>query len=324
MKKTVLSVVLAGTLLALPEVTDAALGDQTLREGMRHSDVVELQEALREKGHFTFHTSTGFFGSITADAVRSFQRSAGITVDGIVGPQTVGALGAGSSTSKVQTSSQNSSSASDFSRTLRVGDRGNDVVSLQEALREKGHFTFHTSTGYYGSITADAVRSFQRSAGISVDGIAGPQTFGALRGSGGNAQTSSRTTSISSGQASSSRSYDVEKLIRDARNLLGTPYVWGGTTPSGMDSSGFITYVFRQNGVSLPRTHSQYYPLGTTVQTPQRGDVVFFETYKAGPSHAGIYLGDGTFIHNSSSQGVTITRMDNSYWSPRYIGAKRY
>ncbi|ADU31318.1 LysM peptidoglycan-binding domain-containing protein [Evansella cellulosilytica] len=127
-------------------------------------------------------------------------------------------------------------------------------------------------------------------------------------------------------QVSNSNNNFVESLIADAKSHLGTPYLWGGITPSGFDSSGFIVYTFNQNGISLPRTHRDYYPLGSSVVSSdrQRGDVVFFETWRSGASHAGIYLGNGEFIHASSSRGVTITKMDNSYWASRYIGTKRY
>lgn len=92
---------------------------------------------------------------------------------------------------------------------------------------------------------------------------------------------------------------------------------------SGFDCSGFIQYIFRQNGVSVPRTAAEQWNKGTSVSSPSVGDVVFFETYKAGPSHNGIYIGDNKFIHAGSSRGVEVADMNNSYWKPRYLGAKR-
>lgn len=116
--------------------------------------------------------------------------------------------------------------------------------------------------------------------------------------------------------------FDVNQLIAEAKKYMGVPYVWGGTTPAGFDCSGFLHYVFLKEGKTIPRTVEAIWAAGKKVQAPNVGDLVFFETYKAGPSHAGIYLGNGQFIHASSSQGVTISDMKNSYWNPRYLGAK--
>ena len=118
-----------------------------------------------------------------------------------------------------------------------------------------------------------------------------------------------------------SNSFHVNALIDEAKKYIGVPYVWAGTSPSGFDCSGFLHYVYLQNGVAIPRTVATIWNAATPVSSPQKGDLVFFETYKAGPSHAGIYLGDGTFIHASTSQGVTISSMNNSYWKTRYLGA---
>ncbi|MCR6105125.1 C40 family peptidase [Salipaludibacillus agaradhaerens] len=137
-----------------------------------------------------------------------------------------------------------------------------------------------------------------------------------------------RLTELSSSESKTSKqatpTVNADSLINDAKGLIGSPYVWGGTTPEGFDSSGFIHYVFKQNGITLSRTHREYWEEGESVSVPEPGDVVFFETYQPGPSHAGIYIGNNEFIHNSSSKGVIITSMDNPYWKPRYIGAKRY
>lgn len=325
MKKVVMSVILAGSLLVLPTVSDAALGDQTLREGIRHGDVEELQDALRDTGHFSFHTSTGYFGSVTRQAVRDFQRSKGLSVDGIAGPQTFNALGAsgGSSSSSSNNTSASSSSSStiNFSQTLRQGSRGSNVRTLQTALNNNGA-NAGSADGVFGPQTASAVRSFQRNAGISVDGIAGPQTYRALNGGSGGSTSSSGSTGSVSNSSSSSASASVEAIISTARGQIGASYVWGGTTPSGFDCSGFLNYAFHQNGVSMPRTVSQIHSAASKVSNPQRGDIVFFNT-SGGPSHAGIFLGNGEFIHSGSSTGVTISKMNNSYWSNAYIGAGR-
>ncbi|GED17436.1 3D domain-containing protein [Aneurinibacillus migulanus] len=92
LKKIVVSTVTAGMMVSAPLMAQASMGDQTLRYGMENNDVRELQTALKNRGHFDFHTATGYYGTITVDAVKSFQRAKGLDVDGIAGPQTFKAL----------------------------------------------------------------------------------------------------------------------------------------------------------------------------------------------------------------------------------------
>jgi cell wall-associated NlpC family hydrolase len=112
-----------------------------------------------------------------------------------------------------------------------------------------------------------------------------------------------------------------------AKRYLGVRYRWGGTTPRAFDCSGFMQYVFARMGVALPRTTFDMYATGASVPTAEvrAGDLVFFQTVSAGPSHAGIYLGDGRFIHASSGYGgVVITPMSQPYYQARYLGARRF
>ncbi|QHE63348.1 LysM peptidoglycan-binding domain-containing protein [Rossellomorea vietnamensis] len=114
-------------------------------------------------------------------------------------------------------------------------------------------------------------------------------------------------------------------VVDIAKKYVGTPYAWGGTSPSGFDCSGFIYYVFNQAGQSIARTNTEgYYSKSSFVSSPKAGDLVFFEnTYKAGISHMGIYVGNGEFIHASDS-GVVVSKLSNTYWNPKFVGYKRF
>jgi cell wall-associated NlpC family hydrolase len=117
----------------------------------------------------------------------------------------------------------------------------------------------------------------------------------------------------------------AKNLTRDALRFLGTPYVFGGNTPSGFDCSAYVQHVFAMIGVNLPRTADAQYYAGHRIKGAMRvGDLVFFQTYEPGPSHVGIYLGNGKFAHASSSHGVTVSNLSDSYWQARYLGAKRF
>lgn len=116
------------------------------------------------------------------------------------------------------------------------------------------------------------------------------------------------------------------QIVKNAKKYLGTPYVWGGSSPSGFDCSGFTQYVLALSGIRLPRTTTEQVKVGTYISKSalQPGDLVFLkDTYRTGVSHVGIYIGDGQMIHASSSKGVTISRLSSSYYSQHYHSARR-
>ena len=118
----------------------------------------------------------------------------------------------------------------------------------------------------------------------------------------------------------------ANQIIANAKKHLGTPYVWGGTTPKGFDCSGLTQYVFKQSGISLPRTTTEQVKMGTYVSKSnlRPGDLVFLQnTYRQGVSHVGIYIGDGQIIHASSSKGVVISKLSSSYYTQHYHSARR-
>jgi len=117
-----------------------------------------------------------------------------------------------------------------------------------------------------------------------------------------------------------------EKVLKIAKSLTGTPYVYGGNTPAGFDCSGFVKYVFSNAGVTLTRKSSNdYYNNDTTVvENPIPGDVVFFkDTYIQGISHMGIYIGNGQFIH-AGNNGVETSKLSYDYWDSKFVAFKRF
>lgn len=114
-------------------------------------------------------------------------------------------------------------------------------------------------------------------------------------------------------------------IAQSALRFIGVPYVFGGTSTGGFDCSGYTQHVFAMMGLRIPRTADAQYYAGSHVGRDQivPGDLVFFQTYEPGPSHVGIYLGNGRFAHASSSHGVMVSSLSDSYWAARYLGAKR-
>lgn len=119
--------------------------------------------------------------------------------------------------------------------------------------------------------------------------------------------------------------FAASKMDDAIDNVVGTPYKYSGTTTKGFDCSGFTMYVFEKLGIELPHSSKAQAKLGVKVAKDnlKAGDLVFFNTDGNGISHVGIYVGDGKFAHSSSSKGVIITKLSDSYYAERYVKARR-
>lgn len=285
--------------------TPSQPSSSVLRQESRGQAVTKLQNDLKSLGFFTAN-ATGYYGSITVQSVRDFQQKYGLVVDGIAGPATLGKL------ADVLKAPSKPSNPAPSSTVLRKESRGQAVTKLQNDLKRLGHFAA-SATGYYGDITVQSVRNFQRTYGLTVDGIAGPATL-------------NKIAAVLNGKDNSAvgdSSFNVMNVIADASSLIGVRYVWGGNSPQqGFDCSGFIVYVYNKSNVKLPRTVAQMWNTLKPVSQPQVGDIVVYNT-TGGPSHAGIYIGNNKFIQAGSSTGVVISDMTTNYWSSRYMGARR-
>jgi len=119
---------------------------------------------------------------------------------------------------------------------------------------------------------------------------------------------------------------DPYAITSTALGLRGVPFVQGGTTPSGFDCSGFTSYVFQQHGVTLPRLAADQYQIGSDVTLNEivAGDLLFFTTVAPGASHVALALDRDEFVHAPSTRGqVRVERLSSSYWSSRFLGARR-
>lgn len=193
---------------------------------------------------------------------------------------------------------------------FQIGDQGNDVAEIQAALSRLGYDV--TPDGSFGPGTAAAVRAFEIANGMDPDGLVGPVVYEALLGR-AIPETNRGDNAI------------IRRITGMALQHVGVPYVYGGSSPSGFDCSGFIYYIFGQAGISLPRVADDQYMMGVPVspENLRTGDLVFFVDDSGELSHVGMYLQDGQFIHASIHTGIDFDSLHRDWRREHYLGARR-
>lgn len=305
----------------LPFQEQLVIDTENLSYGTHSELVRHTQLKLHLLGHYTDRID-GLYGLFTEQAVKSFQSSENLTVDGQMNVETMKSL-----------MNAEKKHAFDSIKTeleaISYGENSEQVTIVQEVLYYYGYYTGNID-GIYGPLTEQAIIEVKKENIVQINGeINQIQSENLLSDTvtelneqiiTKDAKEEKEVAEITSIQI---KRIDGE-IIQLAKSFIGTPYVWGGTNPSGFDCSGFIQYVYRQVQQSIPRTVNEIWNFSTPVSSPAVGDLVFFETYQPGPSHLGIYLGDGNFIHSGSSRGVEISNLNTvNYWKTRYLGAKR-
>lgn len=303
---TIIAISSALFILMAPVYAD--IGDTPLKKGMRHPDVASLQEKLDILGYFEYEEYTDYFGDKTRKALIAFQKDSGLKQDGIAGKETFNAL-------RIKII-QNEILPENF-EPIKEGDTGDKVVDIQKKLKDLEIYKTEINS-FYDRTTIDAVLSFQASNGLPQTGIVDSATLIKL-----NTLCGDKIAA----RANESRRLAGVKATEYAKKFLGVPYKWGASSGKSFDCSGFVVYIMKKFNVNLDRTASSQFSGGTKVEKNnlQAGDLVFFTTYKKGPSHVGIYIGNNKFIHASSGAScVTVTNLDTNYYKKRYLGARRY
>ncbi len=232
-----------------------------------------------------------------------------------------------------------------LAKDLQLNSHGDEVTFVQQSLKDMG-YNIKKVTGVFDNNTKRAVLAFQRDNKIKISGIVDEKTMDAIKAlkkttpppektataakkkekpaSPAVASPSPKITRIPESQPILARS-KVPGIVKTAKKYIGVPYTSGGTTPKGFDCSGYVQYVFNQNGIKIPRTADVQYTLGkkSTLRALETGDLVFFHTDSdSAITHCGIYLGDGKFIHASSSKGVRVDELSNGYWKEAFVAGK--
>ena len=286
-----------------------------LTYGDRSEVVQAAQERLKTLGYLTTDPD-GAYGLDTSIALKQFQSRNDLVVDGYLGPSTRAVL--------------NSSEA--VPNGLSLGDQGDSVQQVQQLLSKYGYLSSANITGYFGEVTENAVKNFQKNNSLSSDGSVGMMTMTKLTSndvkrstggttSGGSSSSGKTSSSGSSGKSSSGTSTGkgASALISIASSKLGCPYVYGAKGPNSFDCSGFVYWCLNQVGVRQSYiTSSGWRSVGkytkiTSFNNLKAGDIIVVS------GHVGIVAGGGTVIDASSSNGRVVHRSLSSWWRNNFI-----
>lgn len=320
----VLSQPLATYVDAYPVLQNKLLIEAEQQAYGEHGQTVRiLQKKLNTLAYYDDEID-GDFGVLTEYALKKFQQDHNITITGQTDEPTVIAL------IKAE-KERHLIQLKELSTSVYPGMHNDDVKIVQEALAYFGYYEGEID-GIYGPLTNKGLQTAEMKHGIELTNEVTQNNLTQLYESSEiEEEVQEKNSTIKEAvqeEVPEIKVVEKEKqnygeIIQVAQSFIGTPYVWGGESPSGFDCSGFLQYVYQTKDITIPRTVNDIWNFANPVETASVGDLLFFETYQPGPSHAGIYLGDGKFIHAGSSSGVTVSELKTDYWQQRYLGAKR-
>ncbi|HEY4544184.1 MAG TPA: NlpC/P60 family protein [Tissierellaceae bacterium] len=316
-KKIVLPIVAISVISLNVNTAHAKLGDEILVNGMTNDDIQTLQEDLRGFGFLTIDNPTKYFGNATEAAVLNFQKSQGIEETGKYDQATHKAFESFKN-NKINAMKEKNELLT-YTRDLDLKDTGADVLKLQEQLKALGFLVIDNCTDYYGQMTKDAVSLLQETYGLKANGVTGLRTIDLI-----NDILLGRVNKKEVPNRGASR--NANGIIGTASKLKGARYSYGSIGPNSFDCSGFTKYVFGQHGIDLPRSSVGQANYGSKVAKGdlQPGDLLIFSnTYRKGPSHVGVYVGNGKFIHASTSRGVVTDSINSGYYSSKFSYGRR-
>jgi|SRR5690625_285199 len=281
-----------------------------------HSESVRILQKKLKKLNYYHETEDGKYGIITEYALKKFQAEHGITITGQADQDTITLV------LKAELDKQLEMLDSLPEKVDPTFDK-ESITLIQGVLYYFGYYTGEID-GLYGPLTKQAVALADENHGLNLKEKLSKEPLKQLITQ---AKEELPPVETEKPKAESENPIKVvnstENLIQTARSLIGSPYNWGGTSPNGFDCSGFIQYIYQEQKITIPRTVTDIWNFSTPIDQPSIGDLIFFETYKAGPSHLGIYIGNNQFIHAGLSNGVEIADLNQQYWRSRYLGAKR-